>query len=93
VAVETAVLPAGWQERLVPVRNPNTGGGTGLCLEIHDLAVSKLVAGREKDLDFIGGLFRHQLARPETVRERLATAPVDNARRQLCLDRLKRLST
>src|SRR5881296_4492829 len=27
VAAETAVLPAGWQERLVPVRNPNTGGG------------------------------------------------------------------
>lgn len=91
VAVETAVLPAGWQERLVPVRNPNTGGGTGLCLEIHDLAVSKLVAGREKDLDFVRGLFRHKLARSEIVRGRLAVTPMDDTRRQLCLERLKRL--
>jgi hypothetical protein len=91
VAVETAVLPASWQERLVPVRNPNTGGGTGLCLEIHDLAVSKLVAGREKDLEFVRGLFRHKLARDEIVRERLAATPLDDMRRQLCLERLKRL--
>ena len=91
VAVETAILPADWRHRLVPVHNANTGGGTGLCLEIHDLAVSKLVAGREKDLDFVSGLFRHRLARPETVHERLATTPLDAARRQLCLERLKRL--
>jgi hypothetical protein len=56
VGQETAVLPAGWRERLVPVHNSNAGGGTGLCLEINDLALSKLVAGREKDVDFIGGL-------------------------------------
>lgn len=91
VAAETAVLPAGWQERLVPVRNPNTGGGTGLCLEIHDLAVSKLVAGREKDLEFVGGLFHHKLARAEVVRERLAATSLDDMRRQLCLEGLKRL--
>lgn len=56
-----AVLPSGWRERLIPVRNENTGGGTGLCLEIHDLAVSKLIAGREKNYDFVGGLLRHHL--------------------------------
>ena len=48
VGQETAMLPAGWKDRLIPVRNENTGAGTALCLEIHDLAVSKLVAGREK---------------------------------------------
>lgn len=41
VGAETAVLPAGWNQRLVPVKNENTGGGAGLCLEVHDLAVSK----------------------------------------------------
>jgi hypothetical protein len=92
VAVETAVLPAGWQNRLVPVHNANTGGGTGLCLEIHDLAVSKLVAGREKDFDFVKALFGYRLARSETVRERLALTPLDIARRQLCADRLTRLA-
>ncbi len=72
VSAETAVLPAGWRDRLVPVHNPNTGGGTGLCLEIHDLAVSKLVAGREKDVDFIGVLLRHHFVQAPIIRERLA---------------------
>ena len=66
VGEETAVLPAGWKDRLIPLRTENTGGATGLCLEVHDLAVSKLVAGREKDLEFIAGLLRHELARRES---------------------------
>ena len=93
VGADTAVLPAGWKARLVPVHNENTGGGTGLCLEIHDLAVSKLVAGREKDLTFVAGLLRHRLANPETVRERLAATPLEAPRRELCVARLQRLVT
>ena len=91
VSVETAVLPVGWRERLVPVHNQNTGGGTGLCLEIHDLAVSKLVAGREKDFDFVTGLLRHGLVRAPTIRERLARTPLTPERLQTCLARLERL--
>jgi len=91
VGEETAILPSGWRQRLVPVHNQNTGGGTGLCLEVHDLAVSKLVAGREKDLDFIGGLLRHGLAQPTTVRERLSRTELSVDRLQTCLARLDRL--
>lgn len=91
VGADTAVLPAGWQERLVSVRNANTGTGAGLCLEVHDLAVSKLVAGREKDLDFLRGLLSHRLAKAEVIRERLAVTPVALERRQICLARLQRL--
>ena len=91
VSVETAILPDGWRERLVPVRNENTGGGTGLCLEIHDLAVSKLIAGREKDLDFIGGLLRHRLVQVPVLRDRLNTASLTPERLQICLARLDRL--
>ena len=86
------VLPAGWRERLVPVRNANTGGGSGLCLEVHDLAVSKLVAGREKDTGFLAGLFRHRMVNSDTLRERLAHTALDAERRTLCEARLKRLS-
>lgn len=89
VGLETAIVPAGWQERLVPVHNANTGGGTGLCLEVHDLAVSKLVAGREKDLQFVQGLFQHEMADRQTVRERVSSTPMGATERQLCLDRLK----
>jgi len=91
VSSDTAVLPEGWADRLVAVRNANTGEGSGLCLEIYDLAVSKLVAGREKDLDFVAGLFRHGLVSAETIRERLSAVKVDEPRRQLTLARLSRL--
>jgi len=93
VAEETAVLPSGWKERLVPIRNASTGGGTGLCLEIHDLAVSKLAAGREKDLRFVQALLRHHLAKLEIVRDRLDAAPISADRRELCLARLQRISS
>jgi len=46
VGEETATLPAGWKQRLVRICNERTRGHSGLCLEPHDLVVSKLVAGR-----------------------------------------------
>lgn len=91
VALETAVLPMGWRERLIPVHNQNTGGGTGLCLEVHDLAVSKLVAGREKDLAFVEGLLRHRLAAIGTIQVRLEETRLSDEIRELCRGRLKRL--
>lgn len=32
-----------------------------MCLEKHDLALSKLAAGREKDIEFIRELLKHRL--------------------------------
>jgi hypothetical protein len=92
VAEDTAILPEGWKARLVPLHNQNTGGGTGLCLEIHDLAVSKLVAGREKDLDYVGGLLRYRLAEPGVIRERLKQTVISSERRELSYARLQKLS-
>lgn len=71
VGAQTATLPDGWRSRLVPVRGAGTRGATGWCLETHDLAVSKLVAGRPKDLEFVGALARHGLIREETLWARL----------------------
>lgn len=87
----TAVLPEGWEDRLVRIENENTGTGVALCLEAHDLAVSKLVAGRQKDLDFVGILLKERLANPATVAERLAHTPLDDTRRQLAEQKLRRL--
>lgn len=91
VSQETAILPTGWRQRVVPVHNQNTGGGTGLCLEIHDLAVSKLVAGREKDVDFLAGLLRHRLVQVPVIRERLAQTTLTPERLQASCARLERL--
>jgi hypothetical protein len=91
VAEETAILPAGWKSRLVTVRNANTGNGRGLCLEVHDLAVAKLAAGREKDSTFVAGLLRHNLADPLVIESRLRQSTLAGERLELALARLKRV--
>ena len=89
VAIDTAVFPDGWRDRLVRVSTPQTRGVTGLCPEVHDLAVSKLIAGREKDSAFLAALLKHRLADPRVVQSRLASTPLDDVRRRLAEARLK----
>jgi len=75
VGAETAVLPDGWESRLVPVP---TAAGTGLCLEPHDLVISKYVAGREKDREYVRAVVRHRLVDRETLLERLSSTPIED---------------
>jgi hypothetical protein len=79
VGEQTAVLPEGWPARLVPVPTPV---GTGLCLEPHDLVISKYVAGREKDRDYVRAAIRHRLVEPSVLLERLACTAVDRDTRE-----------
>jgi len=81
VGPETAVLPSGWKDRLVVVKNENTNGIAGLCLEVHDLAISKFVAGRSKDFEFIRELIRHEMVRKEIMLTRLSGAELQDAER------------
>ena len=72
---ETATLPPGWRDRLIPVKTTRTRGSTGWCLEVHDLAVSKYAANRPKDRDFVRALVRHGLVDRSTLEARwIATA-------------------
>jgi len=71
VGERTAVLPRGWRERLVPIDNENTAGVVGLCLEVHDLAISKYIAGRPKDLAFTRELAKQAMTQPEALMARL----------------------
>ena len=82
VEERTAILPSGWKERLIPISNANTRGATGLCLEVHDLLVSKYVAGRDKDRRFVTAAIAHRLVQRETLLARLNDTPIDPARRQ-----------
>ncbi len=81
VGPETAVAPAGWEQRLVPVSNANTAGATGWCLEVHDLLLAKAAADRERDWDFIEQALRHGLANPEVLSQRLVSLPVSPRKR------------
>jgi hypothetical protein len=82
VGQETATAPSGWERRLVPIRNENTAGATGWCLEVHDLLLSKCVAGRERDWEFAEEALRHSLADPGELRRRVADLPIDSAQRE-----------
>jgi hypothetical protein len=86
----TAILPAGWKKRLVRVHNANTGGVEGLCLEVHDLAISRYAAGREKDLEFTLALAEHRMTRKRTLLARAAVTQLDAARRRLVDARIAR---
>jgi hypothetical protein len=89
VGPETAVLPSRWQSRLVRICNENTGGITGLCLEVHDLAISKLVAGRTKDLEFVRELARHEMIESKTLLGRLNVTELSDSQRELVKARSK----
>jgi hypothetical protein len=91
VGPDTAVLPAGWQARLIrvdaPARVKNKPLRSGWCLEPHDLMLAKLAAGRERDWDFVETAVRHDLVVVATLRERLARMP--DSHRELVRSKLE----
>lgn len=82
VGPETAVLPDGWEERLIRVESPATRGAVGLCLEVHDLVISKVVAERDKDMRFVRAAIAHGLVDEKTLLDRLGATPVPDERRE-----------
>lgn len=68
VGPDTAVMPADWhlREKLYYV-----GDLTVICPEVHDLAVLKCMAGREKVADFVRALFKHSMIELQLLSERI----------------------
>lgn len=48
---------------------------TGLCLDPHDLFVSKVAAGREKDMEFVRSMIEHRMVDRDQVLQLAATVP------------------
>jgi hypothetical protein len=90
VGPQTARLPRDWMKRLVPIRNANTRDMTGWCLEAHDLALSKYVAGRPKDLDYTRTMVRSGLLQKKKLLDRLPTMGLDAAHLRLIAGRIER---
>jgi hypothetical protein len=85
----TAILPRGWEERVIPIRNPNTRNATGWCLEIHDLLISKYVAGRHKDQEFTAEAVRQRMADKPILLERLSRTILEEQERTQVLSRIE----
>jgi hypothetical protein len=86
----TAVLPEGWRDRLIVVENENTQYVRGWCLEVHDLAIAKYAAGREKDLEFTAALARHSMVDRDVLEQRLAATPLDAGAKERVLARIRK---
>jgi hypothetical protein len=72
VELTTAKLPEGWRDRLVPFQPRSAEPARAMCLEKHDLVISKLVAMREKDQEFATALLKARLVDLEVLQERAA---------------------
>lgn len=93
VTQSTAVLPQGWQDRLVRYETPGTNGVVAWCLEVHDLWVSKAVALRPKDIEFCTALVNGNLVDAHTLGCRLEEVHgIDEDRRAHVAGLIDRLS-
>ncbi len=68
VGPETAVMPADWMTR---ASLHYVGDVTAVCPDLHDLAVSKVVAGRDKDADFVRALLRDGVLELAVLKSRI----------------------
>jgi len=70
VSVSTAVLPTGWESRVIRFDSRSAEPAEAHCLEAHDLVVSKLVAMREKDRVFAQSLIEAGLVDTAVLKSR-----------------------
>ena len=87
----TAVVRIGWRDRLILVTGQNTRF-IRVCLEIHDLAIAKYAAGRERDLDFNKVLARHTMVNRAVLEHSLNATSLDSRTRDEIAKRIQRIS-
>ena len=90
VDLNTSKLPDGWESRLVEICNENTNDVSGLCLEIHDLIVSKLYAGRQKDIEFFRAATNLGLISKGTLTERINKTSISGVRKDMIESYIKK---
>lgn len=90
VGPETSIAPAGWEERLVRLELPagvrKDGAVIAWCLEVHDLVLAKLAAGRPHDFEFAEEALRAGLVDRDLLRRRVDLMP--DSHRELTRKRL-----
>jgi len=79
VIITTAKLPSGWEDRVVSFDAPSADPSQAVCIEAHDLVVSKLVAGRDKDRDFATALLAAGLISKQVLMDRADMLDVPGA--------------
>jgi hypothetical protein len=90
ISIESAKLPDGWEQRTKSISDPiSTRGNTGLCIEAHDLAASKLAAYREKDKEFVRLLLIEKMIDAKILMGRINLLNVEEQLRKILLEWVK----
>jgi hypothetical protein len=83
ISIESAKLPDGWEQRTKPVSDPvSTRGKTGWCIELHDLAASKLAAYREKDREFVRLILIEKMIDHKVLSKRIGALNIEEQLRE-----------
>jgi hypothetical protein len=77
IGMRTAILPRDWESRAKLYMSENTNGVRALTPEPNDIALSKLCAGREKDMVWLAAACRTLLIDLAQMRDRLGQLPAD----------------
>jgi hypothetical protein len=80
--------PRDWKSSAIPVE---VAEYIGRCMEAHDLVLSKLGAGREKDLEFARSTAKLKLVNRETLLNRLQDVDCADPHRELMARRINAL--
>ena len=91
LGLASVVLPDGWRERLAEFKD-DQGAVIALCADRHDVAVSKLIAGRDKDLEFLSSAISSDLIDIDQLLERLLLT-FEKVENDVIRDRVSRLIT
>lgn len=88
LGLASVVLPDGWRDRLIPYHD-DSGTVVALCADKYDVAVSKFIAGRPKDVEFLHSALGSRLIELDQLLDRLTLA-FDKVENDTIPDRLDR---
>jgi hypothetical protein len=91
VGSNTAILPAGWETRLVRIQSEATHGFVGYCLDPTDLFLAKCAANRDKDRGFNRALLRSGHVQANDALARVVAMPLDVERKKRMAAMIRRL--
>jgi hypothetical protein len=84
VGPDTATLPKNWLSRAVRVSTPYMDGAIAICPSATDLAISKMAAGRDKDMAYVTVMVAEGMTGWESMSNTiLAEMPDEMPRRRL----------
>ena len=92
VSIETASLPDGWRGRTIKVQDYMDENRIGWCVEAHDLAASKLIAYREKDIGFVRVLLVEKLIIASALMDRIKMIKTEKVLKERALNWLAHIS-